>query len=94
MRIERTAGTHGVVVKRGDVVVMGESVTLEAGKEFSKGRVGLETFISSFRFRNIKVTAPDGTLLWNGLPAVGSVSLSGKTFSFRWNGMETVFFSY
>jgi len=39
---------------------------------FSKGRVGLETFISSFRFKNIKVTSPDGKVLWEGLPAVGS----------------------
>jgi len=38
---------------------------------FARGRVGLETFISSFRFKNIKVTSPDGKVLWEGPPAVG-----------------------
>jgi hypothetical protein len=30
--IEEKAGKHGVVVKRGDLVLLGESVTLESGK--------------------------------------------------------------
>jgi hypothetical protein len=33
-----------------------------------KGSVGLWCDISAARFRNIKVTAPDGTILWEGLP--------------------------
>ncbi len=32
------------------------------------GRVGLRTCESSYRFRNIIVTSPDGTVLWQGLP--------------------------
>ncbi len=39
-----------------------------------KGRVGLQTFGAAFRFKNIKVTAPDGRVLWEGLPAVESKS--------------------
>jgi serine/threonine protein kinase len=38
-----------------------------------RGRVGLQTFGSSFRFKNIKVTAPDGKVLWEGLPAIESM---------------------
>ncbi|MGO9465240.1 MAG: protein kinase domain-containing protein [Isosphaeraceae bacterium] len=33
-----------------------------------RGSVSLRFFNSAGRFRNIKVTAPDGTLLWEGLP--------------------------
>jgi eukaryotic-like serine/threonine-protein kinase len=33
-----------------------------------QGRVGLRTFRTTVRFRNIKVTAPDGKLLWEGMP--------------------------
>ncbi len=36
----------------------------------SKGREGLRTFGSSVRFKNIRVTATDGQVLWEGLPAV------------------------
>jgi hypothetical protein len=32
------------------------------------GRVGLRTCCSAVRFRNIRVTAPDGTVLWEGPP--------------------------
>ena len=39
-----------------------------------RGRVGLQTFGASFRFKNIKVTAPDGRVLWEGLPAVASTT--------------------
>ena len=41
-----------------------------------KGRVGLGTFLSAYRFKNIKVTAPDGSVLWEGLPAVDSPKLT------------------
>jgi serine/threonine protein kinase len=34
------------------------------------GNVGLRTWFSTYRFRNIKVTAPDGKLLWAGPPAI------------------------
>lgn len=33
-----------------------------------KGSVSLSCTGSPGRFRNIKVTAPDGTILWEGLP--------------------------
>jgi hypothetical protein len=35
-----------------------------------KGCVALRTWNSVYRFRNIKVTAPDGTVLWEGLPEI------------------------
>ena len=37
-----------------------------------RGRVGLGTFVSAYRFKNIKVTTPDGRVLWDGLPAIES----------------------
>ncbi len=38
------------------------------------GRVGLETFGSSVRFKNIKATSPDERVLWEGLPGVASTA--------------------
>jgi hypothetical protein len=38
----------------------------------NKGRVGLRTWFSAYRFKNIKVTAPDGRVLWDGPPAIES----------------------
>ncbi|MGO9466281.1 MAG: protein kinase domain-containing protein [Isosphaeraceae bacterium] len=46
---------------------------------FPRGRVGLETFISGFRFKDIKVTSPDGKVLWQGLPAVDSKTTAGPS---------------
>jgi hypothetical protein len=37
-------------------------------EKFRAGKVGLETFGSDYRFKNIKVSAPDGTVLLEGLP--------------------------
>ena len=37
-----------------------------------KGRVGLRTWYSSCRFKNIKVTSLDGKTLWEGPPAIDS----------------------
>ena len=34
------------------------------------GQVGLATFRSACRFRDVRITAVDGRLLWNGVPAV------------------------
>jgi hypothetical protein len=55
----------------------------DAGKEIGRldvendrhvmGRVGLGTFLSAYRFRNIRVTAPGGQVLWEGAPAVESL---------------------
>ena len=39
---------------------------------FPKGRIGLATWNSMVRWRNLKVNAPDGTLLWKGFPDVDS----------------------
>ena len=41
---------------------------------FPNGRVGLQTGLSTWRFRNISVTSPDGSVLWNGLPAPDSAA--------------------
>jgi serine/threonine protein kinase len=35
------------------------------------GRVGLRTWYSAYRFKNIRVTDPFGKLLWAGSPAIG-----------------------
>jgi hypothetical protein len=40
------------------------------------GRVGLGTSDSAYRFKNIKVSSPDGKLLWEGPPAVPAVAPS------------------
>jgi len=34
----------------------------------SQGMIGLATWNSSIRYRNLKVTAPDGAVLWEGFP--------------------------
>jgi serine/threonine protein kinase len=39
-----------------------------------RGRVGLQTFGASFRFKNIRVIAPDGRVLWEGAPAVATTT--------------------
>ena len=39
-------------------------------KHNAKGRVGLQTFGSLVRFENIRVTSPDGKVLWDGPPAI------------------------
>ena len=38
---------------------------------FPTGRVGLRCVKSAFRFKNIRVTDPDGNILWEGFPAIG-----------------------
>jgi hypothetical protein len=35
-----------------------------------RGRVGFATWHASYKFRNIRVTAPDGTGLWDGPPPI------------------------
>ena len=35
---------------------------------FGSGRVGIESFGEGQTFRNLKVTSPDGTILWEGVP--------------------------
>ena len=44
-----------------------------------RGRVGLQTFAASVRFKNIKVTAPDGGVLWEGPPAIDSTTPAERT---------------
>jgi serine/threonine protein kinase len=36
------------------------------------GSVGLFTWTSAYKFKNIRVTSPEGRVLWNGLPAIES----------------------
>lgn len=43
------------------------SMHVRTGKH-TRGQVGLSTFGSSYRFRNIQVTTPDGRTLWKGVP--------------------------
>ena len=50
-----------------------EHVHFEADYDrLPSGQVGLMTGRSSYRFRNIKVTAPDGKTLWEMPPAIGA----------------------
>ena len=41
-----------------------------SNNRFSRGKVALRCGRGAYRFKNIKVTAPDGTILWDGLPAI------------------------
>jgi serine/threonine protein kinase len=52
--------------------VDGKPVFTHAGAAHRRGMIGLATWNSSIRYRNLKVTAPDGTVLWEGFPDVGS----------------------
>jgi serine/threonine protein kinase/formylglycine-generating enzyme required for sulfatase activity len=38
----------------------------------SRGMVGLVSYFTGFRIKNIRVNAPDGSILWAGPPALGS----------------------
>jgi hypothetical protein len=64
----RVRGNRSVcsVFENGREVV---AVRVGTGKH-SKGQVGLSTFGSSYRFRNIRVTAPDGKTPWKGVPGL------------------------
>jgi hypothetical protein len=46
----------------------GERMYENLDDKHPKGQVGLFAYEPEFHFRNIKVTAPDGTLLWEGNP--------------------------
>jgi hypothetical protein len=50
-------------------ILLDDHVLFECAEDFSqKGNVSLRFYNSAGRFRNIKVTAPDGTVLWEGPP--------------------------
>jgi hypothetical protein len=51
-----------------EFAVDGVPVIAAENDEFPTGKAGLRTYHSAYRFRNLKVTAPDGTVLWDGLP--------------------------
>jgi tRNA A-37 threonylcarbamoyl transferase component Bud32 len=42
--------------------------------QHGRGRVGLRTVHSAYRFKNLRVTDPDGKVLWEGLPALDGVA--------------------
>jgi Domain of Unknown Function (DUF1080) len=46
----------------------GEQWMHGVAKDLTEGRVGFRTSDTVVRFRNISVTAPDGKVLWQGLP--------------------------
>ena len=52
--------------------VDGKRFFRERDQRFTHGRVGLATYDAKARFRNIRVTTPDGATLWEGLPNVGT----------------------
>ncbi|WP_144972885.1 protein kinase domain-containing protein [Bremerella volcania] len=45
-------------------------------KQLPKGRIGLATWNSMVRWRNLIVTDPDGKLLWKGFPEVDTTTVS------------------
>jgi serine/threonine protein kinase len=50
-------------------IELDDQVLFDCIDDFSpKGLVALRFYDSAGRFRNVKVTAPDGTVLWEGLP--------------------------
>lgn len=51
--------------------VDGKEIFVFADADLKKGMVGLATGNSPVRWRNVKVTAPDGKILWEGFPEVG-----------------------
>jgi hypothetical protein len=53
----------------GDAEVLRLSATIE---DHPQGYVGLASWGAIYHYKNIKVTAPDGAVLWEGLPAIGS----------------------
>jgi hypothetical protein len=94
-------GTHIVCTLHDDNE--NEVIRLREDKydRFPSGQVGLATGNSSYRFKNIKVTAPDGRVLWEFLPAIdpsrsekvpGTVGSAGgaETHSFQplFNGRD------
>jgi hypothetical protein len=55
----------------------GKEVLTASDNAMAKGSVGLKTGEAICRFRNIKVNAPDGKILWTGLPEVPDSSSIG-----------------
>jgi hypothetical protein len=53
---------------RGRCFLDGEQIMLVEIKRAGRGRLGIGTWESPYRFRNIVVKAPDGTVLLEGLP--------------------------
>lgn len=47
-----------------------EMIREEKDARFPQGGVGLQTWEAAVRFRNFVVTAPDGTILWEGFPVI------------------------
>jgi hypothetical protein len=40
------------------------------------GQIGLDTWVSSMSWKNLRVTAPDGKILWEGLPDLAGVEIT------------------
>jgi hypothetical protein len=57
-------------------------------ERFKLGRVGLRTWYSAYRFKHIKVTAPDGSVLWEGPPAIDLLAEFGPGFTTDKAGLE------
>ena len=57
---------------------------------FPKGQIGFATWDSVVRWRNIKVTDPDGKVLWSGPPAVAGANPDPKAGDFTplFNGKD------
>ena len=69
--IETDQWHHARISVRGDTALCyldGVKLFEFTADKLRAGSVGLRTWDSAYRFKNIKVTAPDGTMLLDGLP--------------------------
>jgi hypothetical protein len=62
-----------------ECLVDGKSVFLFSDESFLKGMIGLGTHNAPVRWRNLKVSAPEGRVLWQGFPEVGSATKPAGT---------------
>ena len=58
-------------------LVDGKSIFLFSDETFLQGMIGLGTHNAPARWRNLTVTAPDGTVLWKGFPEIEPASPAG-----------------
>ena len=67
LRVSVRGNHFDCFVKQGEIETRVSSFTDD---RHPVGRVGLRCILSSWRFKNIKVTSPDGKTLWDGLPSL------------------------
>ena len=76
-RVRVTGNRFEYAVSDGEKVVLKDSRTYPG--IHPRGRVGLGTAGTCIRFRNIRVRAPDDTVLWEGLPVIDALAKGALT---------------